>query len=78
MCFTHQVKTGNVLNLLQGPFLECRYLHILKVREGSNAEVRDVLEGGSWYLGLAPADGAALLSALSAAQRGRAVQVPTV
>lgn len=50
----------------------------LQVRERSDAEVWYVLEGGAGDLGVAPADRAALRSALSAAQRRRAVEVAPV
>lgn len=55
-----------------------RYLDKLQVGESTYAEVRYVLEGGAWDLSDAPADRAGLWSALGAAQRRRAVEVPPV
>lgn len=54
------------------------YLDKLQVRQRTYAEVRYVLEGGAGDLGDAAAGRAALGSALSAAQGGRAVQVAPV
>lgn len=55
-----------------------RYLDKLQVCESSYTEVRYVLEGGARDLSDAAAHGAALRSALSAAQRRRAVEVAPV
>lgn len=63
-------------------FFPLRYLYVyldkLQVRQRTYAEVRYVLEGGAGDLGDAAAGRAALGSALSAAQGGRAVQVAPV
>lgn len=45
------------------------YLDKLQVCESPYTEVWYVLEWGAWDLGVAPADGPAFWSALSAAQR---------
>lgn len=55
-----------------------RYLDKLQVCESSYAEVRYVLEGRARDLSDAAAHGADLRSALSAAQRRRAVEVAPV
>ena len=54
------------------------YLDKLQVCESTHAEVRHVLEGRAGDLGDAPADRAAVWSALRAAQRCRAVEVAPV